>query len=195
MDLGWRQSWFHPQGVSANSCPSAQTQTCCFERGEKKDKNKRKICRHFEEYDYTAVYFCTSALTSHRIISSRQALCGGLRPRKVAKYLCTRWFQFLEHRHHPALSVSQARLLTSGDSWLWSSEKMRDLDVRLELRAVHEQQLLHVVPTSEKLLKKLYIFKSLIFLKHWVGLKARQQGKLNGIFCHEGGLQFKLHYG
>ena len=37
MDLGLRQSWFHPQGASANSRPSAQTQTCCFSRGKKEN--------------------------------------------------------------------------------------------------------------------------------------------------------------
>lgn len=96
MDLGRRQSWFHPQGASANSCPSAQTQTCCFSRGEKKKtKTRPNLARQrfawtSEEYDYAAVYLCTSSLTSHRIASSRQALCGGLRARKVAKSRCER---------------------------------------------------------------------------------------------------------
>lgn len=39
MDLSLWQSWFHPQRATANSRPSAQTQTCCFSQGKKEHQN------------------------------------------------------------------------------------------------------------------------------------------------------------
>lgn len=112
MDLGRRQSWFYPRGASANSCPSAQTQTCCFSRGEKKDKNKTKscqtkICWDFEEYDYAAVHLCTSALARRRIASGPHARPEGEKSsqEQMRKNAEAWWFQFVERHHHPALSL------------------------------------------------------------------------------------------
>lgn len=150
MDLGRRQSWFHPQGASANSCPSTQTQTCCFSRGEKKDKNKTKscqteICLDFEEYDYAAVYLCTSLLTSHCIASSRQALCGGLRARKVAKSRCER-----TQRRDDSSLWNIITILLSLSLSLFLPVRLTLKQWRLELRTVHEQQVFHVVPNNGK---------------------------------------------
>lgn len=125
-------------GQLLSICPN--TNLLFFTGWKKKIKTRPNLARQrfawtSEEYDYTAVYICTSLLTSHRIASSRQALCGGLRARKVAKSRCERTQRRDDSSFWNIITILLPLSLSLSFlqcAWLWNSENEWDLYVGLD---------------------------------------------------------------
>lgn len=131
MDLGLRQSWFHPQGASANSRPSAQTQTCCFSQGKQREHQnnavrstllglfKNMIMQRSVNINYHGLSSALLPLLWIVITSGFLTWCVLLQPKKweksgqkkTWKYEKKR-FEFGKHHHYHGLSFSVLDFVT-----------------------------------------------------------------------------------